>query len=411
MSADEMMQRPEPGISPLLGERIPAPNHGITFRFQEATALTEAEERALLTLVTTAFNGRPIWFGLTADPLDHLRWKYQDFPGTAQAELLERGDQIVGMIVAMRRRFLVRGHELIARDGVDLAFDPSIQGQGIQTVRTVDMLSVREQMLPEVAFNWTLSGHPTARHLAERLGNQQVANYVESHLKLLSLNKLVGRSRRADQSAGTSRTRPMLESRERRLQRFVGRAILRARLVAASVRAATRRRAPSVLELTTVDRFDDRADEFWEEAAAAFEFIQIRDTEYLNWRFCDPRGGDFVVRAAEESGRLLGYAATRIDGAEAVVADLLTLPGRPDVVRALVADAIDVARAGGALVLRADLPRRHPYRDALRESGFVSTPANTSFGYEMWRGDAQETAFLRSTSARVHLMNADADHM
>ena len=405
------MQEPEHPVKPSLGERIPAPDHGVTFRFQEATALTEAEERAILSLLSAAFNGGPSWFGLVADPLDHLHWKFRDFPGTAQAELLEDGDRIVGMIVALRRRLLVNGKELIGRTGVDLALDPSIQGRGVQTLRTVDMLPVRKRMSPEVAFNWTLPAHPTARHLAERQGILPIANYVETYLKPLSLSKLFARSGRSAQAEGTSRTRTMLASREHRLRHLVSRARLGVRLVAASARAATRRHALGGVELTTVARFDERANEFWERAATAFDFIQVRNAEYLNWRFCDPRGGDFVVRVAEDSGQLLGYAATRIDEHEAVLADLLALPARPDVVRALVTDAIDVARDRGAPVLRTWLPRTHSYRDALREFGFVSAPAVVSVGYQIWWGDAEEMAFLQNPSARVHLMNADTDHL
>lgn len=401
----------EPQLSPRLGQRIPAPLHNVSFRFEEATDLTEEDERALIELLRTAFNGGPGWFGLTPDPVDHLRWKFRDFPGTAQAELLEDGGRIVGMIFGMRRRFLVRGHELIGRDAVDLALDPSIQGRGIQTLRSVDMLPVRKQMFPDVTFNWNLATHPTARHLAGRQGTLPVANYLETHLKPLSIRKLFNRVRPGDQTEGTSRTREMLEAGDGRFESLARKARLGLRLAVASARIGIARQASGDIELTTLTSFDDSANKFWEKAAAAFDFIQIRDADYLNWRFCDARGGAYVVRAATDDGKLLGYAAMRIDGQQAILGDLLALPGRTDIVRALLADATDLARSHGVPIMRAWLPHSHPYRAVLKKSGFVSSPTDLSLGYQQWREDAAELAFLEDPAAKVHMMIADADHI
>ena len=53
--------------------------------------------------------------------------------------------------------------------------------------------------------------------------------------------------------------------------------------------------------------FDERFEPFWERASAAWDVIPVRSVELLNWRFCDPRAGDFSIRIAEENGALLGY--------------------------------------------------------------------------------------------------------
>lgn len=408
--ATEPWHKSESPTRPLLGERVAAPEHGLSFRFQEAGDLTEDDEAAIVTLLRTAFNGGPSWFALVEDPLDHLHWKFRDFPGTAQAELVEEGNRLVGMIYALRRRFLVQGRELVARDGVDLAIDPSMQGRGVQTLRVDTMLPVRKQMFPEVAFSWNLMAHPATRHLRERLGNQLVANRLERHLRLISGRKLLTRSRRPGQAEGASRTRAVLKSRGRSVRPMIERALQAVRIAAARARAA-RKRAPAHVELSTLSEFDKQFDEFGAAAGAAFDFIQTRDAEYLNWRFCDPRGGDFVVRAAADGGRWLGYAAIRIDDREAILADLLALPGRLDVIRALVADAIDVADARGAPILRAWLPRSHPYRSALREFGFVSTPETVTLAYQMWNGEADEMKILDDPSASIHFMVADSDHV
>jgi len=70
--------------------------------------------------------------------------------------------------------------------------------------------------------------------------------------------------------------------------------------------------------IETADHFDDGANKFWREAATQFDLIQVRARDSLNWRFCDPRGGPFIVRTAREDGRLLGYVALRVDSRETV---------------------------------------------------------------------------------------------
>ncbi len=38
-----------------------------------------------------------------------------------------------------------------------------------------------------------------------------------------------------------------------------------------------------------------------------------RNRDYLNWRYCDPRAGGFLVTQAEENGRLVGFSAPKIN--------------------------------------------------------------------------------------------------
>jgi hypothetical protein len=40
-----------------------------------------------------------------------------------------------------------------------------------------------------------------------------------------------------------------------------------------------------------IERFEEWADEFWTQLGARYKFIVQRDKDYLNWRYCDPRGG------------------------------------------------------------------------------------------------------------------------
>jgi len=73
------------------------------------------------------------------------------------------------------------------------------------------------------------------------------------------------------------------------------------------------RTADCKIRISDIDHFDKDIDDFWEEVSKHYDFIIERKRDYLNWRYCDTRAGDFVVKQAEEDGRILGYVVLRIN--------------------------------------------------------------------------------------------------
>ena len=160
-----------------------------------------------------------------------------------------------------------------------------------------------------------------------------------------------------------------------------------------------------------IDRFDERVDVLFAEAAAAFDVIQVRDVAFLNWRFCDPRGGPFRVRIAEQDGQLLGYIALLVTHSRAAIADLLVLPERLDIARSLVADALDHFRREGAAAVAVRTVERHVYNEVFLDAGFIARRATAVAGCYPDAADPVPLAVLRDPASRVHLMYADTDHV
>jgi hypothetical protein len=160
--------------------------------------------------------------------------------------------------------------------------------------------------------------------------------------------------------------------------------------------------------LKTVERFDERMDEFAVRAAESFDFIQLRDREYLNWRFCDARAGTFAARLAEEDGEVLGFCVVKASSGRGYIADLLALPGRTDVVGSLIGDAIRLVRDAGGYGLDCWMTKRHAYTAILREHGFIDrrSPVPLSFRAS---DPARVPRCLRDPAAKIHLMTGDSD--
>src|SRR5690606_5373908 len=99
-----------------------------------------------------------------------------------------------------------------------------------------------------------------------------------------------------------------------------------------------------------------------------------------------PRAGRFTIRVAEADGEVLGYSVIRTARATADIADLLVLPGRPDVAEALVRDAVAVSKQSGSSAVRSWMIRGHPYEALLGNVGFVRVRTSTKPVFHANRG-------------------------
>jgi hypothetical protein len=169
------------------------------------------------------------------------------------------------------------------------------------------------------------------------------------------------------------------------------------------------RRAKRAWSITTLERFDDRIEEFFDEAAKPFDYLIVRGKDYMNWRYCDPAAGSFTIRAAEQQGRLLGYLVFKIAEGEGYIADLLALPGRTDVVRSLIEDARHLFREAGVERVTCWMISRHPYNGILRRYGFIDSGRDVGFRCRPVSLDKSELEFLADAGARVHLTHGDSD--
>ena len=385
---------------PKLGERIALAIDRLTLRFVRSTDFPRERDTELVELLGRAFNGGPSGFDLGVDPLDHLRWKLRDCPGGALLELTEDRDTVVGMHIYHQHRYLSRGEELLFIQGLDLALDPAYQGQGIYSA-TRRLRAQLMAMSPWCRLKVSLGTYPLG---GQRLGKiaRSEGNQLLTLVKLISPTRLVwtrltDRLRRSDGSGeNVSRTRAVMEA-----QGVGGRLPRSARirpaleLLRATVTSPFRRsRSGASWTMHTIHEFDERADRFWERASEAFDVIQVRDREYLNWRFCDPRAGEFIVRTAEKDGELLGYVALRLTGTSAQIADMLALPDRSDVVRALIVDAVDIARQNGAYQIRCWSMEGHSYLEELRHAGFAVYPSMISLRFGEWSSPPPEITFF-----------------
>jgi len=350
----------------------------------------EADEPEMLELLFRAFQRWPA-FEIQVPPLEHLRWKMRSDPIAARHRWVAEIDgRIVAMMLRIVRRVRVKGRDHLTRDGVDVAVDPRHQGLGLYGAM-LDHAHESPQDA-EFALGFWYSTNPRTRRPEQ---SRSIGNPIQVLQKPHRARAIVARRR---EKYGGRLPAPL--------------AVLRIELQRAwngiGHPPYWRRWRPD-WSITSLEQFDERIDRFFDEAARDFDFLVVKTRQYLNWRYFDPAAGRFTVRVAEQGGRLLGYLVFKITQGEGYIAELLALPGRTDVVRSLLEDALGLLQEAAVEQVTCWMIARHPYNGILRRLGFIDSRRDVGFGYRAVSLADGDLDFLEDPQARIHLTHGDTD--
>ncbi len=343
--------------------------------------LTQEDLERMVELLQVVFDGWPAFDpGVTA--VDHLRWKIETpFAGVA-AIAAEIEGELVGSVTVFTLRAKVGDREFPRTRSLDYAVHPDFRGRGIASA----ISPVIQDAVPSPRLRISETHSQELLHLLHKSGAQVVANPV--------------RPLRCQLGMPDTKTRETTSG----LLMALGTAAM-----GLGNRLRYRRRHSSTPRPKTLTRFDERFDVFWESVREQFDVILVRTHDYLNWRYCDPRGGESIVRVVENQDRVLGYAVLKMQGAEAAFADVLVLPERLDVVDALIADGLEILREDGVKSVICWLPERHPYRHTLLGRSFVQARQRVLLTTRPGYLPDDADAILNRPELRFHYSLGDSD--
>ena len=353
----------------------------------------EEDEPEMVELLLRTFHRWPA-FEIDVPAIEHLRWKMRSDPISPRHQWVTEFDgKIVAMIGRIFRTARVRGRDYLVREGVDAAVDPHYQEHGIYGAMLDQVRDSPQQADFDLGYGY--GTNPILVRRRKRRGRKLLGNPIQVLQKPYRARAIVARRRK---KYGGRLPAPL--------------AVLRIELEKAFHRLGHppyRDRARCDGSITTLERFDDRIGGFFDEAARPFDFVVVRTSDYMNWRYCDPAAGRFVVRVAERQGRLLGILVFKITDGEGCIAELLALPGRTDVVRSLIEDALRLFREAGVEQVTCWMISRHPYNGILRRYGFIDSTKDPGFSCRANDPESTVVEFLDDPSARIHLTLGDSD--
>ena len=160
------------------------------------------------------------------------------------------------------------------------------------------------------------------------------------------------------------------------------------------------------LKVEVLEEFDESFDKLFEELAAVVPCLPEKDAAFLRWRYGpgSPQAPVTILGVKGEEG-LLGYAVLEVTAKslaeglrDAYIIDLMTLPGRRDVARTLLREAIRFFR-------RAEVP--------LIRYRFLMSPTSPQssdlwrFGF-FYRNKRRNTLLVKFADRGLHKVANDA---
>lgn len=368
-----------------------APPADVRFRQVAKGDWNDRDVARMLELLTLAFGSWPT-VDSDVEPADHLHWKMSSPGAPFSAFLGEVGDELVSTETCVGHRVLLRGREGVRVQFVDTAVRPQWRGRGVSSAS----IAIRQRTVAHLYDVSIIDAQSKVMiHRARKFGTRPLGNRIRP-LVLPLRHREVARKWAAS----------------RRLPRWAGGPIAVLLGVRSAALRAIRRgpREPRPFRIAPVDRFDDRIDTFFAAADAPWELIMVRSRAHLDWRYRDRRAGAFRALIAEdEQGVILGYVVGKAKDDQGYLADLLALPGRQDVVAALVAEMDAALEHAGCIEVLCWLPERHPYRAALRGAGYLDARKRPFITYRPCGASAEDLEFLAAPKTRVHFMIGDTD--
>lgn len=355
------------------------------------------DEEELIDLLKVVFTPWPDR-DLVVSDLDHYKWKYVDNPATLNVTSVGLYD---GRIVGCNHGFTVKikmGNKiLLGSQATDFCVHPDFRKKGLS--KEISALKTDFMKKNGINFVYALTRNPIVVESNLRHGRKLLPHKLIEMIKIRD----VGKHLQMTETSGSLAKNVIYQ-----LLRMVQR--LRSNFFTTSI---TDRK----FNIKKIDKFSDEIEDFIIKIQDEFSFILYRNSEYLNWRYFDLRGGDYAVYIAEENSEVQGYIVLRINRIKPEyptgwIIDLLTLPNRFDVVNALVSHAIDLFDSRDVNIIRYWILKGHPNVRYLLKNGFVDIrkDAPTTI-FQIVDVGVEWRKFMNSPVEKIHFQIGDTEWM
>jgi hypothetical protein len=121
--------------------------------------------------------------------------------------------------------------------------------------------------------------------------------------------------------------------------------------------------------------FDDRITEFWSRIKDHYNYIVEKTMDYLNWRYCDIRGGKYKIKIIKENDSILGYMVlsirkSDINYPEGYIIDMMTLPNYSYLKHIFIEDAIKYFNNHNINIIKSLAISKHSNEKTFKKHGF-----------------------------------------
>jgi len=140
------------------------------------------------------------------------------------------------------------------------------------------------------------------------------------------------------------------------------------------------------IEIEQVSSFDESIDEFWLKASELKKIMIVKDMKYLNWRYVEKPGDEYIIFLAKRQEEIIGYIVFKSKSdpmTRGFIVDILTLPGEDIVAELLISKAIEYFQGEGALTISCVMLQDTSYYRTLRKLGFMHRHSSLWLGIRL----------------------------
>lgn len=345
----------------------------------------ETDEEEVVNLLRSVFPG----WKKRESALEYWRWKYIDTPLKSDILVSVSAGKVIGVMPGINFNIKIRDQVFPCNYGDDAAVDEAFQGLGVNTNLTI--LRVKRASENGIKLNYLITINPIVIDFQRRRGRNELP-HPTSHLVRVKNVSLHLKEKNVDRNpVATKLGITLLKNMNKVRNLFVSRSNTR-----------------DPFSIAEASFFDERIDLFWDKVKDSYDFIHEMKKEFLNWRYCDPRGGNYLVRQAVKDEEILGYIVLELkkdnEYREGYIADILTLPDRDDVAEALIRDACGFFDKLQINMIHCRIVKDNQYQRILSKNGFIDDPLATKvFVFITLFEDKGEYEIIKASSpSRIH---------
>lgn len=163
-----------------------------------------------------------------------------------------------------------------------------------------------------------------------------------------------------------------------------------------------------------ISGLDHRVNQLWNEIKDGYDWITEKSEDYLNWRYCDSRGGNHKTWIAAEGDKLLGFIAVKVNKIDpdhliGYIREVLAPKDRIDVPSTLVKKAESYLVEQGVDAIYYTVIKGHPYMSLMKRHGFTDSRRTPQLFYSVYRNSSDIEKFVKTTPERINYQFGEFD--
>ena len=315
------------------------------------------DELEIVGLLEEVFNGWPK-LRIKSNASDYWKWKYIDNPKGDSMILVAETDRIVGVGHSILYRLKVeKDYHDIHYIG-DLGVHPSYRRLNI--ANNMIKTSIEERRRRGIGFSYFATSNPILiKYNLEMEGVHVFPHKIVNMVRIKDLDKQL--------SAMPMKHGLLLKTSYRVLETLNN-----------AGHRLQREKSSENIDIRYIKKFDERFNGFWEKASPHYDFIVMRDAEWLNWRYCDPRTCEYQITIAEKDSEPVGYCVFTINDYNpeypvGYIVELMTLPGETEAAIKLVEIAVNYFDDNEVNIINCLTVKGHAVNRILSKQGFLDS--------------------------------------